>query len=294
MEHRKSPISEADVWKACDEILLAKERPTIERVRQVLGRGSPNTVTVHLNSWFAELGSRIVDPQGFIKSAALPDPVTQAATYLWEAAQALARKEAQEQLTEQHKKIELKEQELDELLVNLEQDLQMASVKMQSAIDAKLESDAREAATAKISQDLSSQLMQTNKQLQESEQRNQALLQSLENLREASDQQEKLLITRFDAAERRMALELDAARQESKSLRLENIALKQEQEQKQTNWIAEKERLTQTNRELQFTVSSLTDRIKQLDNQVELNKERPTTSLSYRIKPSRSLNRKQR
>lgn len=33
-----------DVWAAADAVLNQGERPTIERVRQQLGRGSPNTV----------------------------------------------------------------------------------------------------------------------------------------------------------------------------------------------------------------------------------------------------------
>jgi hypothetical protein len=39
-------ITENDVFTACDALLLAGERPTIERVPQKIGRGSPNTVTL--------------------------------------------------------------------------------------------------------------------------------------------------------------------------------------------------------------------------------------------------------
>jgi transcriptional regulator with AAA-type ATPase domain len=34
-------------------------RPTIERVRQKIGRGSPNTVSPMLERWFASLGQRL-------------------------------------------------------------------------------------------------------------------------------------------------------------------------------------------------------------------------------------------
>ncbi|WP_196360993.1 DNA-binding protein, partial [Achromobacter xylosoxidans] len=38
-------ITEQDVWRAADALLLEGARPTIERVRQKIGRGSPNTVS---------------------------------------------------------------------------------------------------------------------------------------------------------------------------------------------------------------------------------------------------------
>ena len=37
-------VQEQDVWAAADAVLLQGERPTIERVRQHMGRGSPTTV----------------------------------------------------------------------------------------------------------------------------------------------------------------------------------------------------------------------------------------------------------
>ncbi|WP_368859848.1 DNA-binding protein, partial [Escherichia coli] len=43
-------ITEVDVWRASDALLLEGARPTIERVRQKIGRGSPNTVSPHLES----------------------------------------------------------------------------------------------------------------------------------------------------------------------------------------------------------------------------------------------------
>ncbi|EIM31599.1 Plasmid replication region DNA-binding protein [Leptothrix ochracea L12] len=52
-------ITANDVWQAADELLQAGERPTIERVRLKMGRGSPNTVSPHLDGWFASLGARL-------------------------------------------------------------------------------------------------------------------------------------------------------------------------------------------------------------------------------------------
>ena len=52
-------ITEADVFGAADTLLANGQRPTIERVRQELGRGSPNTVNPLLDRWWASLSARM-------------------------------------------------------------------------------------------------------------------------------------------------------------------------------------------------------------------------------------------
>ena len=52
-------ITEQDVFDAANAILARSERPTIERVRKELGRGSPNTVNRLLDSWWAGLSNRL-------------------------------------------------------------------------------------------------------------------------------------------------------------------------------------------------------------------------------------------
>lgn len=84
-------INEKDVFTACDALLLAGARPTIERVRQKIGRGSPNTVSPMLDAWFKGLGRRLQDPGAFAAPPDVPEPVSQAAQHFWEVAQAQAR-----------------------------------------------------------------------------------------------------------------------------------------------------------------------------------------------------------
>lgn len=91
-------ISENDVWAACDALLLEGARPTIERVRQKIGRGSPNTVSPHLDAWFKSLGARIKDPQAFSAPPELPDPVQQAAKHFWDVALAESRMDFEQRL----------------------------------------------------------------------------------------------------------------------------------------------------------------------------------------------------
>ena len=44
-----------------ERLLAEGKRPTIERVRLKMGRGSPNTVSPMLERWFVTLGERLVD-----------------------------------------------------------------------------------------------------------------------------------------------------------------------------------------------------------------------------------------
>jgi chromosome segregation ATPase len=93
-------ITQTDVWQAADALLLEGARPTIERVRQKIGSGSPNTVSPHLETWFKHLGARIKDPGAFAAPADVPDPVLAVAKHLWEAAQAEARRDVEQQVNE--------------------------------------------------------------------------------------------------------------------------------------------------------------------------------------------------
>jgi Plasmid replication region DNA-binding N-term len=52
-------IQEPQVWQAADALLHDGLRPTIERVRQKIGSGSPKTVSPMLERWFATLGQRL-------------------------------------------------------------------------------------------------------------------------------------------------------------------------------------------------------------------------------------------
>src|SRR5258706_1570683 len=52
--------SRVRVWQAADRVLRSGRRPTVEGIRELLGGGSPNSVTAYLNDWYRELGSRLV------------------------------------------------------------------------------------------------------------------------------------------------------------------------------------------------------------------------------------------
>jgi predicted nucleic acid-binding Zn-ribbon protein len=86
-------ISPADVDRAADALLREGERPTIEKVRLKIGRGSPNTIYPLLDAWWSRLASRL--DAGPAALHRLPEPVAQAAEALWLTALEEARRRAQ-------------------------------------------------------------------------------------------------------------------------------------------------------------------------------------------------------
>ncbi|HEY3655218.1 MAG TPA: DNA-binding protein [Steroidobacteraceae bacterium] len=89
-------VSAGDVERAADTLLRAGERPTIEKVREKLGTGSPNTINPLLDAWWKRLSARL--DAGPAALHRLPESVAHAAEALW--MQALdhgRRRAAQEQ-----------------------------------------------------------------------------------------------------------------------------------------------------------------------------------------------------
>ncbi|AOS79239.1 MULTISPECIES: DNA-binding protein [Hydrogenophaga] len=119
-------VQREDVWAAADAVLLAGEKPTIERVRQHLGSGSPNTVGPLLEQWFKHLGRRIQDPGAFAAPAGVPDPVLQAARHFWETALAQTRGDFEERLR----------QGLADAVANVESEKERAEIAGAAAFEA--------------------------------------------------------------------------------------------------------------------------------------------------------------
>ena len=97
---RRAPrISQADVFQAADALLVEGHRPTIDRVRMRLGRGSPNTINDHLDAWWSKLGARLRDLPGK-EFPQLPERVAHSLQQLWNEALAGAHEALQAGLLE--------------------------------------------------------------------------------------------------------------------------------------------------------------------------------------------------
>ncbi|KJJ94637.1 plasmid replication region [Pseudomonas sp. 21] len=80
-------VAEQAVFAAADAVLERGERPTVERVRLELGRGSPARVGALLDQWWAQLAQRL---RGETRLPALPADVSQAFVAVWQQAVLLA------------------------------------------------------------------------------------------------------------------------------------------------------------------------------------------------------------
>jgi len=74
-------VTQSDVSHAADTLLRAGERPTIDRVRQKIGKGSPNTINPLLDSWWKTLSARL--DSGPAALHRLPESVAHVAEALW-------------------------------------------------------------------------------------------------------------------------------------------------------------------------------------------------------------------
>jgi DNA repair exonuclease SbcCD ATPase subunit len=91
-------ITQEQVNAAADAIVSAGENPTVEKIRQALGTGSPNTVTRMLDTWRGTLAQRL---QEVIKLPDVPPEAGQAFAEVWRLALAHAETLARLALTEE-------------------------------------------------------------------------------------------------------------------------------------------------------------------------------------------------
>jgi chromosome segregation ATPase len=105
---RAARISQADVFAAADALLVMGARPTIDRVRMKLGRGSPNTINDHLDAWWAKLGARLRDLPGQ-EFPQLPERVAHTLQQLWNEALAGAHETLQTALLEREQSLHQRE-----------------------------------------------------------------------------------------------------------------------------------------------------------------------------------------
>lgn len=99
-------ITELDVHQAADSLVIAGERPTVERVRAALGTGSPNTVIRHLDAWWSALGPRLVAQAATRALPEMPEGVGDLAQRLWTEALEAAALHAAEQVAAERQAVQ--------------------------------------------------------------------------------------------------------------------------------------------------------------------------------------------
>lgn len=278
---RSRGVQRQDVWDAADAVLLQGDKPTIERVRQYLGSGSPNTVGPHLDQWFRQLGKRLNDTGTFGISGAsgtsatphgVPDPVLQAAQHLWETALAQTRSDFDERLQAGLKAsasaVEA-EKERAELAAAAADEATARAARLERALG-EMEpvlSQAREdlaAQHARLDEVRGAWALVNNQLKEEKEARTKEIAELKQQLLSAVD--------RADAADRRVALELDRERTTRARAERQAEALQKSLEAAQAAALAASEHARQTQKDLGEREDSL--KVHLATAMTELNEER--------------------
>ncbi|TAM14061.1 MAG: DNA-binding protein [Pandoraea sp.] len=211
-------VQQEEVWAAADALIAAGERPTIERVRLKIGRGSPNTVSPMLEAWFATLAPRL----GVAASGAppaqngAPQALRQALDAVWAGAVTAAREKAEAALATEHDRLAQQGLELDsqrQRLLEREATLAERGVALEQALElAKSQLRDQAARLEKAGRDLEQARNSLATLVQE---RDADRRQFDEQLRTLAEERQRIE-QRASANERRLLEEVDRARQEAK------------------------------------------------------------------------------
>lgn len=277
-------VQKEDVWQAADALLLEGKRPTIERVRQKIGRGSPNTVSPMLEGWFATLGPRLggawgPSPSGATSDAlgsGLPAALVQAMQRVWEQVQAQATKAADAELEPARQHLQTQQQALDDAQQAIEQErshlaqqratteqalaVAHAQIKMQGARLSDLEQAGRQ----------KDQLAATQQQ------RLQALEQELFANRKARDEAdlahaEQLRELQHSAQQQqhRVLQDLDRARQETKQAMAAQRSEQEKHARLDAQWQQERQALQAQNEQQAGQLQHAQAEVQQLQHRLQ-------------------------
>jgi len=251
-------ITQEQVNAAADAILGAGENPTVEKVRTVLGTGSPNTITRMLDTWRSQLGERLRQLSALPE---LPGPVGQAMIDLWRLASERAEHALTNRMADQQAALEAARADLTREREGWEARLQAAETRVAQAQAAR---DLAEHACATL-----------DSQLQDSHALRADLVQQRDRLQETGDQQRRE-IQSFQARldESQVTLQMERARQEAHLRAIEDRAHQEIDRARQDarQWQQRYETAERTHREaitaMQNRQESSSDRVRHLEQDI--------------------------
>jgi hypothetical protein len=219
-------ITQSDVDQAADALLLAGERPTVDRIRQHLGTGSPNTVTRLLDVWWRALGPRLSAHQRKVALPAAPEPIAALASQFWEQALLAAWEQAETALAGERDALAAARLETDAQVVAANQSAEAArdaETQAAAALSAAQErfEDRQQLIAHQSAQleDLARQRDDALARTQQSEQEAVSLRQQLESARLEAETTRNAQVAHLKAVEDRAHGEVDRARQEARELK---------------------------------------------------------------------------
>ncbi|MBC8982344.1 DNA-binding protein [Pseudomonas lurida] len=215
-------VPENDVFAAADAVLARGERPTVERVRLHLGRGSPARIGGLLDQWWARLAERL---NGATRLPKLPTEVAEAFVAVWQQSIYLAQGVAEQALTEQrqvmiaeHERVSAAEELAREDAVLARQIAMTAQAAQQVSETRLTDLELLLEQRVKQIQDLRHQRDSLLRERGDAQQHSQTLHQQLQDLRLKADQERVAQEIYVRGVEDRAHREVDRAREESKRM----------------------------------------------------------------------------
>lgn len=254
-------ITETDVWNACDVLLLEGARPTIERVRQKIGRGSPNTVGPCLDTWFKHLGGRIKDPGVFAAPPDVPEPIQQAARHVWEMALDETRRDFDLRLQQAMAAAVAQVQAEQARSAHAYSDALAANARSQQLRAELVARDATLEAEKLAHAGTAAHLESARQQIDELRGRLEAESTSLATLRDLARREVAAADERSAGAERRAALEIEGERNLRSKAEKRMEGLERKLEASQADLLAARSRQVETSTRLQGDLARAADEL---------------------------------
>jgi hypothetical protein len=220
---RSRRLSQPDVFAAADALLVEGHRPTIDRVRVRLGRGSPNTINEHLDTWWRRLGARIRDLPGQ-EFPQLPERVAHTLQLLWNEALKGAHEALHDAVTARDQALQQREEALEARQRELQEERQALAARG-SALEQGLtiiraqlaESNQRAGTLEQALRERDESLASAQRRLEQLEAHVMTVSGRLEAEQQARLAERAKSDERYDAAERRWLTEVDQARERIKA-----------------------------------------------------------------------------
>jgi hypothetical protein len=221
-------VPQDEVFQAADALLAAGERPTVERVRLALGRGSPNALAPVLERWWAQLAQRLAQR---LTLPGVPEAVGAAFAQVWEVALEAGRTHAEAAVAPERAalahvldKAEAASAEERALRARLETQLATARGDATAAHAALAISEQRNSDLLRERADQKAELQALSVRLDATLARHHAVVLQADTERAAAATERETLQAHVVQVEDRAHVEIDRLRQEAKAVKSELAA----------------------------------------------------------------------
>ncbi|MFD2642672.1 DNA-binding protein [Pseudomonas japonica] len=215
-------VPETDVFTAADAVFARGERPTVERVRAELGRGSQARVGALLDQWWEQLARRL---RGQARLSGLPVEVEQAFITVWQQATAVSASVAEDFLADQRQVLSDEREALVAQQERARMDVDHARQQVAEAVAARKTMEARQADLERLLaerqsliDDLCTQREELIARRNEGQQQLSLVTEQMNDRHRQAEQSRQELQRYSRDVENRAYRELDRVREENKGL----------------------------------------------------------------------------